>query len=145
MAQEGLPVKIRLTTAICHGESTETFELIVFGRYYQKNESNYLIYNEVLENGIVNTMVKWGEEEALIYRKGILNMKLSFHLRGRKSGSYETELGAFLLETVTDSLAFQWNEEEKSGYFDLKYKLFLEHTNVGTYHLSFDFKEDLKA
>ncbi len=144
VAREGVPVKIKLKTDILQGEERDTFELIVFGRYYQKKHSSYLIYNEVIDSGTINTTVKWGEMEAQITRRGALNMKLSFLREGRKNGSYETEIGTFLLETYTQKMTFHWNEMEKSGIADLKYKLFMEQIEVGTYHLSFEFKEDPK-
>ena len=142
MAQEGIPVKIKLTTDILQGEDRETFELIVFGRYYQKKYSGYLVYNEVLDKGTINTTVKWQEEEVQITRRGALNMKLGFQQDGRKNGTYETELGTFMLETFTQALSFHWNEKEKTGNADIKYKLFMEQIEVGTYHLSYEFKED---
>ncbi|MCU9613337.1 DUF1934 domain-containing protein [Caldibacillus lycopersici] len=143
MTTAGTPVKIELQTKITQNGELDTFELIVFGQYYQKGNTSYLIYDEVLETGNVHTVIKFSEQGgSQIIRKGALNMRLAFHLDEDKGGSYKTDIGTLLLTTNTQRLKFRWDSEQKQGTLDIKYYLFMEQMEVGTYQLSFKFKED---
>lgn len=142
MSSAGVPVKIKLLTNINQDGQEDTFELIVFGRYYIKGDTSYLIYDEVMEKGSVHTIVKFNEESAQISRRGALNMKLSFHKKEKRGGTFNTDIGTLILGTATQKLTYQWDETEKQGNMNLKYKFFMEEMEVGTYHLSFEFKED---
>ena len=55
---EQLPVKITVNTTIQDGTEKETYELITFGYYVKKTKSVFLRYEEFLEEGTINTIVK---------------------------------------------------------------------------------------
>lgn len=141
MEKLGIPVKINMKTTITRDlTDNEQFELTVFGNYVQKDNTAYLIYEEVLEKGQVRTIVKYRENEGVtISRKGTINMHLSFVKDEQKSGQYRTDIGNFLLHTNTDELAFSWNAEENAGQLHLAYHFFMEEEHVGFYRMDFQF------
>lgn len=133
MANQERPVKINVKTTI---DEQETFELTVFGRYYQKGNASFLQYEEVLEEGTVRTIVKMAPEEALILRSGAVKMRLPFRLHLKMRGSYELPFGVF--ETMTLARSIKHTE----GSFDILYDFTMQGSPGGTYHLEITFQED---
>ncbi|KQL51141.1 hypothetical protein AN964_19240 [Heyndrickxia shackletonii] len=137
-----IPVKIHLKTTIDHGEEAETYELTLFGEYYQKEQAAFLKYEELLQEGSIQTVVKVKEQEALILRSGSIKMRLAFDLENEKAGSYEGEYGTLLLTTKTKSLENRKNDSGRlSGKFILKYDLKMQGSIVGTYEMVLEYKE----
>jgi len=137
-----IPVKIHLNTTIDHGGEAENYELTLFGEYYQKDQAAFLKYEELLQEGSIQTVVKVKEREALILRSGSIKMRLAFDLENEKAGSYEGEYGTLLLTTKTKSLQSKKAESGPlSGQFILKYDLKMQGSIVGTYKMVLDYKE----
>ncbi|WP_425454708.1 DUF1934 domain-containing protein [Falsibacillus pallidus] len=140
---EQIPVKIELKTKIKHDEQQETYELVAFGRYYQKGKSIYIKYDEIQEEGTVNTIVKITEGEAVILRSGALKMRLSFIKGNEMNGSYDSPYGTLLLTTRTKELQLDQSSEGKiDGHFDLRYQLLMQGSSVGVYEMNIKFKEE---
>lgn len=141
MKEIGIPVKINLKTEIVRDfTDKEMMELIVFGTFVKKNDTVYLIYDEVQEKGNIHTIVKFNDKNgAAITRKGLVNMRLSFVENEQKTGNYRTGLGSFLLHTHTEKLAFSWNPELNKGNLDIQYNFFMEEEHVGYYKMNFQF------
>ncbi|WHY77493.1 DUF1934 domain-containing protein [Neobacillus sp. WH10] len=135
MANHEIPVKIKVKTTI---DEQETFELTVFGRYYQKEAASFLQYEEVLEEGSVRTIVKVAEDEALILRGGAVKMRLPFRLHKKMRGSYEMPFGTF--ETLTMAKKI----EHSDGLIDILYDFTMQGSPGGTYHLEITFQEEQK-
>jgi uncharacterized beta-barrel protein YwiB (DUF1934 family) len=128
-----IPVKINVKTTI---NNEETFELVVFGQYYQKNGAAFLQYEEAAEEGTVKTIVKTAEDEALILRSGAIKMRLPFQLHKTLNGSYEMPFGRFETTTVTRRMEIERNS------FDILYDFNLQGSPAGTYHLEITFQEE---
>ncbi|MCH6268067.1 DUF1934 domain-containing protein [Neobacillus citreus] len=134
-----IPVKINVKTTI---DDQETFELTVFGRYFQKDQASYLQYEEVLEEGMVRTIVKTSQDEALILRSGPLKMRLPFQLNRKLRGSYELAFGTF--ETTTKTRKLVYSYDNGSGHISILYDFAMQGTPAGTYHLEISFQEEQK-
>jgi uncharacterized beta-barrel protein YwiB (DUF1934 family) len=130
-----IPVKIIVKTTI---DQQETFELTVFGRYYKKENASFLRYEEVLEEGIVRTIVKVAAEEALILRGGAVKMRLPFRLHEQLRGSYEMPFGVFETTTLARKI------EHTEGHIDILYDFAMPGSGGGTYHLEITFQEEMK-
>jgi uncharacterized beta-barrel protein YwiB (DUF1934 family) len=128
-------MKIKVKTTI---DEQETFELNVFGRYYQKGNASYLQYEEVLEEGTVRTIVKVAPDQALILRGGAVKMRLPFRTNLKMRGSYEMPFGVF--ETLTLARRIVHTE----GLIDILYDFTMQGSPGGTYHLEITFQEDEK-
>lgn len=146
MKTAGTPVKINVQTKIDRDGQKEDFELIVFGQFYIKNESSYLIFDEIWEKGKVHTIVKHlvpqtgTSPEVQVLRRGAMNMRLFFKENELMSGTYKTDVGTFKVETSTVQMDYNWNEEKKSGELNVDYHFFIEQIEVGTYQLKFTFE-----
>ncbi|WP_249412681.1 DUF1934 domain-containing protein [Siminovitchia fordii] len=136
------PVKIHLTTKINLDGEEETFEMILFGQYYRKNNAVFLKYDEVQEEGTIHTLVKVNGEEATIFRKGIINMRMKFRLNEQKDGSHASEYGSLLLSTDTKRLAHLEHGGKCEGTINLGYDLYMQGTHAGKYDMEIQYREE---
>ncbi len=126
-------MKIKVKTTI---DQSETFELTVFGRGYQKGDAFFLQYEEVLEEGSVRTIVKAAGKEALILRSGAVKMRLPFLLHAKQRGSYEMPFGVFETETLAKRI------EHSEGRIEILYDFTMHGAHAGTYHLEITYQEE---
>ncbi|MDQ0214184.1 uncharacterized beta-barrel protein YwiB (DUF1934 family) [Oikeobacillus pervagus] len=137
------PVKIHLKTTIEQEDEKETIELALFGQYYQKGNNSYLKYEEVHEEGTVQTIVKMSEQQALILRNGAIKMRLPFQLEGTLNGSHESPFGTLLLTTRTNELAHHtYTDIPINGEFQISYQLMMQEQIAGNYTMSIQYKEE---
>jgi len=134
-----IPVKINVKTTI---DDQETFELLLFGQYYEKENASFLQYEEVLEEGSVRTIVKMAPGQGLILRSGAVKMRLPFQLNRKMNGSYEMPFGRFETTTTTKSLMHSY--EKGNGFIDILYDFTLQGSPADTYHLVITFQEEIK-
>jgi uncharacterized beta-barrel protein YwiB (DUF1934 family) len=139
---ESTPVKIHLKTTITVGDESDAFELVSFGRYYEKGDAFFLKYDEVQEEGTIHTIVKVIDTQALILRSGAVKMRMVFNEEEEMNGSYESELGTLLLTTKTKKLSHTKNLSKTEGDFNLSYELIMQGSPVGDYEMSINFKEE---
>lgn len=136
-------VKIKVISTI-HPKSGEqqTFELWVQGTLIKKSEKLYLRYEEIIEDKNIRTTVKLDDENPLILRSGAVNMRLPFSKVGRQNGHYDTMYGTLPLETKTNELYFNHNEEKSiSGTFCVQYDLIISGQSVGQYTVEIQYTE----
>lgn len=139
MTTNEIPVKISVKTTI---NDAAPVELIVFGRYFQKERATYLQYEEVLEEvGTVRTIVKVSQEEMLILRSGAIKMRLPFRLQQKLPGSYELSLGAFETATLAKKMEFT-SQENGSGQIDIIYDFEMQGAPAGTFQLEIHFQPE---
>jgi uncharacterized beta-barrel protein YwiB (DUF1934 family) len=132
-----VPVKITVKTTI---DQDESFELSVFGRYFQRDNADYLQYVEAMEEGSVRTIVKMSAKEALILRSGAVKMRLPFEVDRKLNGSYELPFGEFA--TVTNAKKLDYSYENGKGSFTVLYDFVMEGSAASTYHLEIAFQEE---
>ncbi|OLS41243.1 DUF1934 domain-containing protein [Bacillus sp. MRMR6] len=130
-------VKVNVKTTI---DQNETFELTVFGRYFEKGNAHFLKYEEVIEEGTVRTIVKISKTGALILRGGALKMRLPFEVNRRLNGSYEMSFGEFATETTARKIDFSY--ENGKGLIEIVYDFSLNGSPDNTYHLEIAFQEE---
>ena len=136
------PVKIHLVTKVRQEGEEEAFELVVFGRHYQKGDTVYLKYDEVQEEGTIHTVVKITGEEALIMRTGAIKMRLRFRLSEEMGGSHDSPFGSLHLSTRTQRMIHRQSEHTCEGRFSLLYDLSMQGSPAGHYEMQIDYKED---
>lgn len=144
--QTQIPVKLYIKTVIYHPESTEpeNYELIVFGHYQRTQAATYIRYQEVLDEGNVNTTVKIAhdDEEILILRNGAIKMRMVFRPNKPVSGTYHAPHGYMEIVTEAKSFAHEHIDETNAGTIKLKYDLSMQETLAGTYNLEIKYKEE---
>jgi uncharacterized beta-barrel protein YwiB (DUF1934 family) len=134
-----LPMKIHVKTTI---DQDETFELTVFGTYFEKGNGAYLKYEEAMEEGSVRTIVKMAANGALILRGGAIKMRLPFEVNRKMNGSYEMPFGQFA--TVTKTKNIDYSYENGKGFFGVLYDFSMEGGPTSTYRLEIAFQEEKK-
>ncbi len=139
MADEQMPVKIRVKTDVAHEGENETFELSLFGRLFKKDGSTFLKYDEVQDEGVVHTIVKLANENALILRSGALKMRMVFEKGQKLSGSYESQYGTLLVTTDTQTFTHKTNNAG-AGQAELVYNLLMQGDAVGTYTMNIQYE-----
>jgi uncharacterized beta-barrel protein YwiB (DUF1934 family) len=125
-----------------HGEKAH-FSFNTNGLYYIKERNAYLLFEEKLdEHESVKTTLKWSEHDAWIKRSGTVNMKIPFTLGETTKGIYENIQGKMEMTAVTDKLSSNWNVEDRTGFFELQYRLSMLGNKLGVYHIMISFKEE---
>ncbi|MED3623826.1 YwiB family protein [Neobacillus thermocopriae] len=132
-----IPVKIKVKTTI---DREETIELLVFGRFFRKENASFLQYDEVMEEGTVKTIVKWTKEEVLILRSGAIKMRLPFQLNRKLNGRYQMPFGVFQTTTLARKLDFSF--EKNKGQLHIVYDFEMQGEPAGTYQLEISFQEE---
>ena len=140
---EYTPVKIHLKTDITVGKESDSFELVSFGRYYEKGDAVFLKYDEVQEDGTTHTIVKITDGQALILRSGAVKMRMAFNESEELNGSYESQLGTLMLTTKTKKLSHIQKDSALEGEFNLSYKLIMQGSAVGDYNMTITYKEEV--
>lgn len=127
---EQIPVEVSVKTEI----NNEPYELMTTGHFYQKGQSSYLIYEENMPEGKIQTTVKLKEKEVLILRKGAVEMRLHFLLNKKTPGTYKTPLGVLMTEADTQRI------EVADGRVELRYSLEIQGSDAGTYHMNINYR-----
>lgn len=139
--QHGKQVNIRLHSSIRHpGQAKDTQEFQLKGRLIEKRDTSYLQYEEQ-QGGTIETIVKLDSKEALIMRKGAVQMRLPFSVENRRIGSYGSGPATFDLLVETDHLQFTQERESGGGRFEVRYRLSDGKSLLGTYNLTITYTE----
>ena len=130
----GIPIKlyIKSSQADSHG-TIDSMEFYTEGRYYEKQGSRYITYQESEISGLegTNTILKLGREEAVLIRSGALSSRMTFRIGCETKNAYRTEYGVFELSIMTQKLDINvCNSLVNSVY--LKYRLSINSGEVYT-------------
>ncbi|WP_431029038.1 DUF1934 domain-containing protein [Lysinibacillus sp. LZ02] len=140
MNDVGTEVKIKLVSSILPTEGElETYEMWLQGTFIEKAGTHYLRYEEVQDDKNIRTTVKLTDEQALIMRKGGVNMRLPLNTKQKEQGHYDSPYGTIPLVTKTHQLSYE--RREASGEFKTQYDLILGGTSVGNYTLQIYYTE----
>jgi uncharacterized beta-barrel protein YwiB (DUF1934 family) len=140
----GIPVKVSVQTTISNGGEQEVYELVTFGQFFQKGNSTYLRYEELMDEGKINTSVKFSGDDAVILRSGAINMRLAFKLNHMMRGHYESPYGTMETLTETKALNHQLNSDGE-GKIHFLYDFTIHGDPAGTYNMEIRYKEDMSA
>ncbi len=137
-ARSQVNIKLISTIRPIDGES-ESQEMWLTGQMLEKAGSLYLKYEEVLEDKIIRTTMKLGNERALIMRAGAVNMRLPLNIMEQQTGHYDSEFGSMPLVIQTKKMMF--SKQVISGDFHVQYELLMGGQSVGNYTLDITFTE----
>lgn len=101
----------------------EVIELIVPGTYYYKNNKQYILYEEIGENGEItkNQMKIYDDRHMEIHKSGSLNVCMVFETGKRHSAAYQTPFGE--IKIAMDTRAIEMEEEENCISIGIDYRL----------------------
>jgi uncharacterized beta-barrel protein YwiB (DUF1934 family) len=139
---EGVAVLVTMDTSISDGENQETVHIATDGRFFKKNGHFYLQFKEEnQEMATVNQIVKIdASHEVTVIRQGAVSMKQPFQLARKTTGVYRSQYGTMLMETMTNRVDIQLDEQIAIGTIQLAYQLHMQHQFAGDYLVTIKFR-----
>lgn len=92
---------------------SDKIETVVRGEYYKKNNSHFLLYDEVLEGveGTIKNIIRFGNKELSLTKRGLVNTHIVFEKDSKSLTTYATPFGDILLGIDTHAISLQEEEE----------------------------------
>ncbi len=136
MKEVMLKIKGRQTNV--DGEEN-TIELITEGKFYKKNETYYLVYDESEISGMEGstTTLKIQDSKISMKRFGSNTSNLVFEKGKRHRTEYDTIYGDMVMEVVTNKMDVNISEIGK-GSIKVAYRLNISDSIESSNHLSID-------
>ena len=103
--------KIKISTKQ-YGENnnTDTMEVNAVGKIFEKNNDIYLVYEEVEDGQKITNTIKISDKEVSIKKFGNVNSLMVFREGYKHETKYRTPQGLFVIETETNKLIIDKNE-----------------------------------
>lgn len=115
-------------------------ELKTIGTYAFKNDKYYIFYDEMNEDGAkTETMLKVGENIAVLKRTGATENKMVIEVGKRNSSVYSTPMGEFIMDIYGEEVKSTLNDN--GGIVSLIYSLNMNSTPVGRNRIEITVKE----
>ncbi len=88
-------------------EGTQALETIAPAEYYKKNESHYVMYEEVTEGfeDLTKNIIKFKGSQVEVTKKGLMNVHMVFEEKKKNMTSYVTPYGNILIGIDTANVA----------------------------------------
>jgi len=119
---------------------TDEISLTTEGRYYEKNGTYYLMYEESEVTGFADTRttVKVTPATVTVTRSGKYPSMMTFEKGQRHMSLYETDYGPLTICIATRNV--DWDLDEKGGRIDVSYDIEIQHAHMSTNSLSIEVK-----
>ncbi|MBQ8947575.1 MAG: DUF1934 domain-containing protein [Lachnospiraceae bacterium] len=88
-------------------------ELITNAKYYEKNDSRYLLYDEMVEGAseYISNLVKFDGDTIEVTKKGVINVHMVFEEGKQNLSSYQTPYGTLMIGINTRKVEITETEE----------------------------------
>ena len=107
----------------------EKIEIITPGSYYRKNNSHYVLYDEVTgQDEITKNVVRFDGNVLTISKRGFTNVEMIFEENKRNMTNYVTPYGTLLVGIDTDKVDIR--ESEDSINIDIDYALDINYEHL---------------
>ena len=105
------------------GQDGEKIESIQKGEYYNKNNTHYILFEEIVEGleDPVKSMIKFREGEMHLHKKGPINVNMEFLEDKKTLTDYRTPFGSLVIGLEAKKEDFE--EEEKRILLNVDYTL----------------------
>ena len=122
------------------GETGDPITLVTSGRYYRKNGSYYIIYDETELTGLAGTRttVHVKADTVKVIRTGLYPSELQFEQGKRNVSLYHTDYGDLSIVVSTRNILNTLTDD--GGDLDVEYAVEVANTPVGINHLSLNIK-----
>ena len=122
------------------GEAGDPITLVTPGRFYRKNDSYYISYEESELTGLAGTRttLRVKPDYVKLVRTGLYPSELVFELGKRHLSLYHTEFGDLSIVVSTQSIHSTLTDD--GGELDVKYAVEVANTPVGINHLNLNIK-----
>lgn len=121
-------------------ETSDPITLVTAGRFYRKNGSYYISYEETELTGLegTRTTLKVAPDSVKVIRTGLYPSELLLEQGKRHMSLYHTEFGDLSIVVSTQSIQNTLTDE--GGDLDVKYTVEVANTPIGVNHLSLNIK-----
>lgn len=95
-------------------EGANALETITPAEYYKKNDSHYVIYDEVTEgfSDTTRNIIKFKNSQMEVTKKGLVNVHMIFEENRKNMTSYSTPFGNILIGIDTDEVEIEENRDQ---------------------------------
>lgn len=131
-------VLIKITGLQSLDEISDSVELMARGKYYEKNEKHYLLYDDIEEETGVKTKntIKFTDNHVELTRNGVISGKLVFKKGENNQSLYSTPYGDMLLEVMTKDIELKKISESINLRID--YELYANNNKVSDSRIEID-------
>lgn len=105
-------------------EGAQALETITPAEYYKRNNSHYIIYDEITEgfSDITKNVIKFKDSQVEVTKKGLINVHMVFEENKKNMTSYATPYGNILIGIDTGAVRI----EEQSDRIQVNVEYTLE-------------------
>ncbi|MDD3367696.1 MAG: DUF1934 domain-containing protein [Lachnospiraceae bacterium] len=103
-------------------------------QYYKKNDSHYILYDEVTEgfSELTHNRIKIKEHEVILTRKGLLNVQMDFEEQKKNLSNYHTPYGDLVIGIDTSKVSIKEDETEILVTVEYALEMNYEHLSDST-------------
>lgn len=143
MSSNGIDVAIMIQTTIRDAGEKEIHRMAAKGLLFQRGQQTVLRFQEPKEENEKQTTqtVKLNGGEMSVLRKGAVSMNQRFIPGSETEGVYHSAYGPMSMRTDTKDLDYGFDKQTMEGFIELRYKLVMQGTQTGDYHMHVSIKE----
>lgn len=95
-------------------EGAQALETITPAEYYKRNNSHYVIYDEMTEgfSDITKNVIKFKDSQVEVTKKGLINVHMVFEENKKNMTSYATPYGNILIGIDTGEVRIEEQEDK---------------------------------
>ena len=131
-------VKINTKQVLKQNGDKQQFDMTTIG-VWQQRQSEFIRYEENIEDANVNVTIKIDQQGVKLIRKGDINMNLNFVDGKTTTTLYDISAGRLTLTVKTLSILHFVNKS--GGKLKIHYELYQEDEKMGTYQYEINYKE----
>ncbi|ARJ14725.1 MULTISPECIES: DUF1934 domain-containing protein [Staphylococcus] len=131
-------VKINTKQVLKQNGDKQQFDMTTIG-VWQQRQSEFIRYEENIEDANVNVTIKIDQQGVKLIRKGDINMNLHFVEGKTTTTLYDISAGRLTLTVKTLSILHFVNKS--GGKLKIHYELYQENEKMGTYQYEINYKE----
>ena len=116
----------------------EHIEIITNASYFEKNNSRYLMYDEMLE-GVdepISNLVKFGPDTIEVTKKGMINVHMVFEEGKQNLTNYQTPYGNLMIGINTTKV--EVTEQDECIHLEARYGLDINYEYLSDCVISMD-------
>ncbi|MDK2804176.1 MAG: hypothetical protein PWR23_1180 [Peptostreptococcaceae bacterium] len=126
-------INIRTTQVDINTKQDEVIELITEGKFYQKSDAYYLVYDESEISGMqgTTTTLKIKDNQVVLRRLGSNSSTMEFEKNKRHRTQYKTPYGSMTMEMLTKSVDVYIKEEPLEIDITIEYDILIKNMFEG--------------
>lgn len=123
-----------------NGQDGEKIESIQMGEYYNKNNTHYILFDEVIEgmDDPVKSIIKFKKGEMHLNKKGPINVTMDFLENKKTLTDYRTPFGSIVIGLEATNVTFK--EEEKRIVVNVDYAMDVNYEHLADCKIKIDIR-----